>query len=102
MGNIFQRSYARDSEAVEMVVQPVHSVLYSHMEVIKRVALRDLEPSPDWRFGMKKSAFELKDVFKRPPSRNSQFLDDRPFAHHMLDSYRPCFRADDFFILIGF
>ena len=72
------------------------------MEIIKRIALRDLEPSPDWRFSVKKGAFELKDVFERPPSGNGQYLDDRPFAHHMLDSYRPCVRADDFFISIGF
>lgn len=59
---------------MEMAVQPVHGILDSHMEVIKRVALRDLEPPPDWWFGNKKCALELTDVFEGPSPGNAQFL----------------------------
>jgi hypothetical protein len=80
MSYIFRGSYAGDFEAMEMVIQPVHGILYSHVEVIKRVALRDLEPSPNRWLGIKKGALELIDVFERPPPGNTQFLDDCPFA----------------------
>jgi hypothetical protein len=57
--------FARDFEVMEMVVQPVHGILYSHVEVIKRVALRDMDSSPDRRFSTKKGTLELIDVFER-------------------------------------
>ena len=41
VGDIFTCSNPWDHEAMEMVVQPVHSILDSHVKVIKRVALRD-------------------------------------------------------------
>lgn len=70
MGNIFKCSYARDPEAMEMVVQPVHGILYRHVEIIKRVAFGNLESSPDRWFGIQKDALELIDVFERPPPGN--------------------------------
>lgn len=68
------------------------------MEVIKRVAFRDLETPPDRRVGIQQNALELIDVFERPSPGNAQFLDGLFFAMPMQDFYCPLVRANQTFI----
>jgi hypothetical protein len=63
-------SFDRDFEMMEMIIHPRHDILYGHVEIIERIAFRDLDSSPDWRIGAEKSELELIDFFARPPTWN--------------------------------